>query len=165
MIVDDRGLGVERGRHRNRQLLGELDHLALGAGADDAAAGDDHRPFRRRSAHRAPPCDLLHVGLGTERRHAAVASAPPADRARLPPRSIWPRWLWTRRCTGPGAPEVATRNACRIRSGIRDDVIDLRVELGHRVELGDVVDFLIGVPVARLRRRAAGDRDRSARPP
>ena len=42
---------------------------------------------------------------------------------------------------------------------MRSDVIDLRIELGHRVELGDVVHFLIGVAIARLRRRAAGDRD------
>ena len=158
MVVDDRRLGVERGCHRNRELLGELDELLLGARADHAAAGDDHRPLRLgerldRAFARAPSAarDETPVRAGRRARPAGSSSASSSV--------ICPRWLCTRRCTGPGAPEVATRNACRMRSGMRRHMVDLGVELGHRVELGDVVDLLVGVAMARLRRRAAGDRD------
>jgi len=43
--------------------------------------------------------------------------------------------------------------------GVPRDVIDMRVELGGVLELGEVFEFLIGVAMARHRRRPAGQRD------
>ena len=53
------------------------------------------------------------------------------------------------------------RDAKRLAQQIRHarHAVDLRVEFGHRVELRDVIDFLVGMTVTRLRRRPAGDRD------
>jgi hypothetical protein len=155
--VDDRRLGVERGGDRDRQFLGELHHFRLRARADHPAARDNHRPFRA-AQRRERRLDMLGIGRGAERRRSPVGLLHQrlelglllGDLAEM---ALHPQVHRAGRARGRH-PECLANEV-----GHAGDVLDLRVELGHRVELADVVDLLVGVAIARLRRRTAGDRD------
>jgi hypothetical protein len=157
MVVDDRRLGVECGRDRDTELLGECDHFRLCARADDAAASDDHRAlgFAERLQGLS---HVLQVRLGAERRRAGEALLHQRVEIRLGLGDLAEVALHAQvHRAGRAGRGDAERLADQVAHAA--DVIDLRVELRHRVELRDVVHLLVGVTVARLRRGAAGDGD------
>ena len=157
MAVNDRRLGVERSRYRNRQFLRQLDHLRLRSRTDHAATGDDHRPLGVAQGGKRV-ADAVHVGLGTKRRRTPVR--PLHQRVELG-RLLGDLAEMTLHAQVHRAGCARGRDPECLADQIRHarDMIDLRIEFGDGVELADVVDFLVGVAVARLRGWAAGDRD------
>ena len=157
MRVENDAFAVERSDDGDLQLLRELDDFALRLRAHHAAARDDDRLLRFRE-HGGGFAHALRLGLGPERRHAAELRLDDRFHLGVPQRHVRAAPLEAqvhrtgraRRC----GPESLAQQVGQARW-----VIDVHVGLGHRIELNEILDFLVRVPVARGHRRTAGNRD------
>ena len=122
-----------------------------------AATGDDDRALL--SGEQAQRVDDMHrVGRGPERRHRLVLRLDQQVEVGLDHDAL-----------GMVAADLQVHRARRAAGRLAEslahhvgqalDVVDVRVELGGVVELGEVLQLLVGMAVALVRRRAAGDRD------
>ena len=138
-------------------LLGQFHDFTLRFRPDHAAAGDDHRP-RCRGERRKRVANALHFRLGAERRDAPVSGFDQRIELGFLLGHLAQMALDAKvdRARSSGG-----RDAKRLPQQVRHAryAVDLRVKFGERVKLRHVIDFLIRVPVARLRGRTAGDRD------
>ena len=156
-MVRYRRLRIQRSNHRYLQLLRQFHHLALGAGAHDAAAGDDDRLLRlgQRGQRIAHP---LHVGLRPERRHAGEFRLDQRYETGflLGQMGAAALNLQVHR-TGSARRRFAKHLAQHI--GKPGDGIDTGVEFGDRIELREILHLLISMTVTPVGRWAAGDGD------
>ena len=158
MIGREHRLGVQRGGHRDRQLLGKRDQLGAGIRGGDTAPGHDHRPLRPGEPVQGLR-DLVGVRLGAERRH-------PGERLlddhfqvgflvehRLAGEAIQVEVRRARRAGGGGAERLAQSDRQQLRGA------DVGAVLGHRGERLDVVHLLVGVALLADRQLAPGQGD------
>ena len=151
-------LGVQRGGHRDRQLLGKRDQLGAGIGGGDAAAGHDHRPLRLGEPVQGLR-DLIAVRLGAERRHARERLLDDHLQVgflvehRLAGEAIQVEVRRPRRAGGGGAERLAQHDRQQLRAA------DVGAVLGHGGERLDVVHLLVGVALLADRQLAPGQGD------
>jgi len=149
-------LPLSRGRHRHAELLGERDELESGADARTPPpatiipAGSADWSAASAASTRAA------LGLGPERRHArelrSTSGSISASSGRSGPRAG--NW----RCTGPGAPDTATRKAWRTCRGIAPPRRPSRSHLVTGSNDGHV-HLWYTLPGTWCAARAAGERD------
>ena len=157
MVARDRVLAVERGRDRNLQRFGERHQLGRRAGCAHAAARDDDRTLRLLQMLQRRR-DAGIIGRRTERRHPRKLRL--AQRLHLRLLGIdLPSLPRNCRCTGPGVPDVATRNACRTMSGKRatSSTVALNLVTGSNAGMSSI--FLIDLAELGLRLAPAGHGD------
>ena len=160
----DAVLAVERGCHRNLQRLGKRDEFRRGAGGANAAPGDDDRPLGFLEAgERGKRAGA--VGLRPERRHLLELWLD--QRLKLGLLSV-DLTLVAAKLQMHRAGRARDRDPKRLPHHVGEaaQVVHRGIELGHRLERWDIVDFLVDLAefCPRLAPAGHGDHRRMGEP-